>query len=247
MVGPDISVNIPNGLRWSISHIGSASISGSGSNKSTIIHTNILQTRSWSIGLNTSIISSNNTQSGISSNYKPVREISSGFRVAKKINDTAGIAFGGERAVQWDNKNISSKNYYLMATKGWWLGARGSNYPLLIANGGLSTGSYSRGNNGERPKKPLRITCIKSDENENSTISNKNDLCWSPIASISIVLNDYLSSFLEYSNGTAQAGASISLSEDNPIRITLGVNFASFSRVSTDDSLGWNLRASIGF
>ena len=118
-VGPDISLNIPNGLRWSISHKGSASISGSGGNKSTIIHTNILQTRSWSFGLNTSIISSNNTQSGISSNYKPVREISSGFRVAKKINDTAGIAFGGEQAVQWDDKNINSKNY-LMAT-GWWL------------------------------------------------------------------------------------------------------------------------------
>ena len=52
------------------------------------------------------------------------RSISSGFRIAKSIYETAGVAFV-ENVFQWDNKTDTGRNLYLIATKGWWLGNQG--------------------------------------------------------------------------------------------------------------------------
>ena len=65
-----------------------------------IIHANILQTGSWSLGLNTTIQGGNSGQTGADNGSELGRSISSGFRIAKSISETAGVAFGGEQVFQ---------------------------------------------------------------------------------------------------------------------------------------------------
>ena len=155
-VGPDISWNVPNGLRWSQRWFGSASFHRQSRRKSDesfyqwkggddlfIVHANILQSGSWSAGLNMSIRSFNATQTQAVSESQLGKGLSSGFRISTSIGDTAGIAFGGEQVVQWDDNTDTGRNLYLMATKGWWLGDQIYRYPLLIANGGIGTGRYA--------------------------------------------------------------------------------------------------------
>ena len=217
-IGPDISWNIPNGLRWSQHWFGSASlrqqnrrnIDGThyrrnGGEDVYIIHANILQTGSWSLGLNTTIQGGNSGQTGADNGSELGRSISSGFRIAKSISETAGVAFGGEQVFQWDNKTDTGRNLYLIATKGWWLGNQGNDYPLLIANGGFGTGRHA---NQDKWINPLRFACIEDFENRNGTSAVDNDLCWSPIGSLSIIFNDYVSTFVEYRSGTAQLAGS---------------------------------------
>ena len=229
-VGPDISWNIPTGLRWSQRWVGSASLRGQ-SGRTTTVHANILQAGSWSVGLNTSI----------------GEGVSSGFRIATSIGDTGGIAFGGEQVVHWDDKIDTGRNLYLMATKGWWLGQQGNDYPLLIANGGFGTGRYDNQDILAPWTNPLRFACIEDFDNRSETFSVDNDLCWSPIGSISVVFNDYLSTFVEYRSGTAKVAGSVSMSNGIPLRLTWGCDFAQMNQIVEPDRLRWFFRASIGF
>ena len=51
----------------------------------------------------------------------------------------------------------------------------------------------------------------------------------------------------EYRSGTAQAAASISLTDGIPLRFTWGVNFAGKNELLDADELTWVFRASLGF
>lgn len=258
-VGPDISWNVPNGLRWSERWFGSASLRGqsrrlnngpfykwNSGDAVAIVHANILQAGSWSVGLNTSIRSVNPTNRGAGSSSQLGEGVSSGFRIATAIGDTGGIAFGGEQVLQWDDNTDTGRNLYLMATKGWWLGKQGTDYPLLITNGGFGTGRYAN-QDFLSWRNPLRFGCIEGFENREGTFSVDNDLCWSPIGTVSLVLNDYFGTFLEYRSGTAQAAASVSLTEGIPLRFTWGVNFAGKNEILEADQWTWVFRASLGF
>ena len=64
---------------------------------------------------------------------------------------------------------------------------------------------------------------------------------------MSLVLNDYIGTFVEYRSGTAQAAASISLTDGIPLRFTWGVTFARKNEVLEIDALRWVFRASLGF
>ena len=259
-VGPDFSLHIPNGFRWSERWTGSASLRRQNWRRNTessyqlnggeidyIVHANILQTSNWSFGLNTSVRSANYAQSGTDRYFEFGDGISSGFRIAKSLGDTAGIAFGGEQVVQWDNKTNTGRNLYLMISKGWWLSNQGNDYPLLIANGGLGTGSYANSDINATWTNPLRFACFENVANRRRTLSVDNDLCWSPIGSVSIIFNDYLSSFIEYRSGTASVAGSISLTDGIPIRLTWGVDFVQLNQIAEPDKLRWFFRTSIGF
>ena len=74
-----------------------------------------------------------------------------------------------------------------------------------------------------------------------------NDLCWSPVGSISVVVEELWGMFLEYRSGTALLGASANLSGELPFRITWGVNFARKNKINSSDNMTWVFRASIGF
>lgn len=256
-VGPDISWNVPNGLRWSERWFGSASLLGqsrrtnngpfykwNGGDAQAIVHANILQAGSLSVGLNTSIRSVYGGKTGF--NTQIGEGVSSGFRIATAIGDTGGVAFGGEQVLQWDDTTDTGRNLYLMATKGWWLGKQGTDYPLLIANGGFGTGRFAN-QDILSWKNPLRFACVDGFEDRQSTFSVDNDLCWSPIGTVSLVLNDYIGTFVEYRSGTAQAAASLSLTDGIPLRFTWGVNFAGKNEVLETDQWTWVFRASLGF
>ena len=260
LAGPDISWNIPNGLRWSERWFGSASFLGqsrrsenrsfdnwNGGDAVAIVHANILQAGSWSVGLNTSFRSVNPSSQGAGSSSPIGEGVSSGFRIATSIGNTGGIAFGGEQVVQWDNKTDTGRNLYLMATKGWWLGNDGQSYPLAIANGGIGTGRFAN-QDILSWENPLRFACINDIEDRKNIFATvDNDLCWSPIGTLSLVFNEYASTFVEYRSGTAQAAASVALPDGFPMRFTWGVNFAGKNEILETDDWTWVFRASLGF
>ncbi len=258
-VGPDISWNIPNGFRWSERWLGSASFQGQNRRHNdgsfygwndgdavAIMHANILQSGSWSIGINTSIRSVYQGDRAAGGSTKIGEGVASGFRIATAIGQSGGIAFGGEQVVQWDDKTDTGRNFYLMATKGWWLSNEDNDYPLLIANGGFGTGRYAN-QDVLSWNNPLRFACIKNIENRINLYSVDNDLCWSPIGSLSVIFNDYVSTFVEYRSGTAQVAGSISMSDGIPLRLTWGIDFAIRNRIVPADELRWVFRTSIGF
>lgn len=255
-VGPDISWHVPNGFRWSRSWFADASIQKNNqtfgnlntgdSETTTTIHTNILHLKKISFGINT-------TFQNFDGGYSPPKEptqlgvgISNGFRLAMELGKTGGVALGGEQIIKWDGNRAARRNFYFMASKGWWLKGNGKNYPLLIANGGFGTGQFANQsvNNWQNP---LRFACVSGTENRSGRLPFDNDLCWSPIGTISLVMNEWWSMFVEYRSGTALAGASMNLTGGVPLRLTLGVNFAEKNEIQNIDSLSWVFRASYGF
>ena len=66
--------------------------------------------------------------------------LSSGFRIARAIGETGGIAFGGEQVIQWDDQSDQGRNLYLMASNGWWLGSNGKDFPRSSPTVALAQG-----------------------------------------------------------------------------------------------------------
>lgn len=259
LVGPDIGWYVPNGFRWSQRWFVDASVLGQSRRKkdedffgwnngdaTAILNVNVLQAGSWSVGLNTSFRSVYQGDNAAGGATQVGEGVASGFRVATAIGDTGGIAFGGEQVIQWDDKTDTGRNLYLMASKGWWLGADGKDYPLLIANGGFGTGRFANQSINTFDN-PLRFACINGVENRSDSFAIDNDLCWSPIGTVSLVMNEWWGMFVEYRSGTAQVAASLNLTGGIPLRLTWGVNFAEKNEVQDWDALTWVFRASFGF
>lgn len=131
-----------------------------------------------------------------------------------------------------------------MAPKGWWLGGEGKHYPLLIANGGFGTGRFAEND-------ALKFACIKDVEQRSETFAVDNDLCWGPIGSLSLVLNEWLGAFVEYNSnepGAALAAVSINANGGIPLRLTWGVVFGRKDElIPKTDKYSWVFRASLGF
>ena len=259
LVGPDIGWFVPNGFRWSqrwltditiesesLTQTDRPSFEWSNGDALSTIHVNLLQTKSWSAGLNTSLRIGNQHENVASRSLKIGEGIASGFRIAKAINHTTGVAFGGEQILQWDSKTNKGRNFYLMASKGWWLGDGGKSFPILIANGGFGTGSFANQDIGSW-ENPLRFACIKDVENRSGSYRVDNDLCWSPIGTVSVVMNEWWGMFFEYRSGTALAAASLNLTGGIPLRLTWGVNFAKKNQFQNRENLAFIFRASLAF
>jgi hypothetical protein len=259
LVGPDIGWNVPNGFRWSQRWFGDVSINGfsrrqgdesfwawNNGDGTAQINLNLIQTGSWSFGINTSFRSVYQGDQAAGGSTQVGEGVSSGFRIATAIGNTGGIAFGGEQIIQWDDKTDTGRNLYLMASNGWWLGSQGRDFPLLIANGGFGTGRFAN-QDIQSWENPLRFGCINGVENRSDSFAVDNDLCWSPIGSISLIFNEWWGMFVEYRSGTAQAAASVNLTGGIPIRLTWGIDFARENEVKDWDNLTWIFRASLGF
>ncbi|QNI78223.1 hypothetical protein SynRS9909_00208 [Synechococcus sp. RS9909] len=259
LVGPDIGWFVPNGFRWSQRWFGDVAVLGNSrrakdesffawnnGDATAILNVNVLQAGSWSVGLNTSFRSVYQGDNAAGGTTQVGEGVASGFRIATAIGDTGGIAFGGEQVIQWDDNTDTGRNLYLMASKGWWLGSGGKDYPLLIANGGFGTGRFAN-QSVNSWENPLRFACIDGVEDRTGSFAVDNDLCWSPIGTLSLVVNEWWGMFVEYRSGTAQAAASINLTGGIPFRLTWGVNFAEKNEVQDWDALTWVFRASVGF
>ncbi|WP_254427999.1 hypothetical protein [Synechococcus sp. WH 8101] len=253
LVGPDIGWQVPNGFRWSQRWFADASIRGfsrrpegsdffawNNGDGNAIISANILQTTHWSLGLNTSFRSVYQGDDAAGGSTAVGEGVSSGFRIARQIGDTGGIAFGGEQILQWDEFTDTGRNFYLMASKGWWLGSGGKDYPLLIANGGFGTTKFAQNKN-------LQFACINNVQNRQGTYAIDNNLCWGPIGTVAVVFNEWWGMFLEYNSFESILGASINLTGGIPMRLTWGVNFAQKDEFLPSDEWNWVFRASIGF
>ncbi|WP_413327388.1 hypothetical protein [Synechococcus sp. MIT S9503] len=259
LVGPDIGWYVPNGFRWSQRWFADAAILGQSRRRDNgpfwgwndgdavgILHANLIQTKQWSFGLNTSVRSVYQGDEAAGGSTQIGEGISSGFRIARKIGDTGGISFGGEQVLQWDDKTDTGRNLYLMASKGWWLGDNNKTFPLLIANGGFGTGRFAN-QDINNFKNPLRFACINNVEDRTDTFAVDNDLCWSPIGSISLVFNEWWGIYTEYRSGRAIAGTSLNLTGGIPLRLNWGVEFARKNELIEAESLTWVFRASLGF
>jgi hypothetical protein len=256
LVGPDIGWRVPNGLRWSQRWFGDATVQainrrqkgddnffdfGEGDGEG-IVHANVLQTKNWSVGLNYSFRSLQSNPDIAGGSTGITDGMSTGFRVARAIGETGGIAFGAEQLIQWDDQTDTGRNIYLMATKGWWLGNEGKDYPLVIANGGVGTGAFQFDN-------PLRFACIYNVQSRpEPNFQRDTDLCWAPIGTIAVVFNEYFGIFTEY-NGTATTiAASLNLTGGIPLRLTWGISFADSQELRDEfDQYRWIFGASIGF
>jgi len=252
LVGPDIGWKVPNGFRWSQRWFADTSIIGRSRRSDgepflgwndgdavAQIHANLLQSGNWSFGVNTSFRSVYQGDSAAGGSTEVGEGISSGFRLATNIGKTGGIAFGGEQIVQWDDKTDTGRNFYLMATKGWWLGSHGADYPLLIANGGFGTGRFVYDD--------LKFACINNVQNRSASYSIDNDLCWSPIGTISLTINEWWGVFTEYNSGDGFLGASINLAGGIPLRTTWGVKFVNNDEIEEFEKMTWVFRISLGF
>lgn len=262
LVGPDISLRIPNGFRWSKRWFGDVSILGydyqNGRNPGDpfipardsgnldgwgIIHANILQTTNWSFALNTSFRSLQNNPDIPGGSTGIADGVSSGFRIARAIGNTGGIAFGGEQLIQWDDNTDTGRNLYLMASNGWWLGNNGKDYPLFIANGGFGTGRFASLTDKDEP---FNFTCTPVESNRKIGKVDEN-LCWGPIGSVSLVFDEWWGTFVEYAIGRATLGISANLTGGIPLRVTAGVHFAENDEIVSFDELRWITQFSIGF
>ena len=131
-VGPDISWLVPSGLAWSENHKFDFSTRGHSRRKKNekflawnggdavgLISYQAIHTNKSSFGLNLGIRSVYSGSHG--GGGSPVGEgLSMGFRLDRRLSDTAGWAFGGEQLAHFDNLTDTGRDIYLTATKGWW-------------------------------------------------------------------------------------------------------------------------------
>lgn len=269
LVGPDISLRLPNGFRWSQRWFGDFTVLGYSYQEGrqpgepfipainsgkldgwAILHTNILQTDHWSLALNTSFRSLQNDPNIPGGRTGFTDGISSGFRLARAIGDHGGIALGGEQVIQWDDRTDTGRNLYLVASNGWWLGEKKKTYPLFIASGGFGTGRFATFTQNDPAGEDLGdifdFTCITVERNRKLAKIDEN-LCWGPFGSVSLVFNEWWGTFVEYVSGRATLGVSTNLTAGIPLRLTAGVHFARENEIVPPDELRWIVEASLGF
>jgi hypothetical protein len=268
LVGPDISLRIPNGFRWSQNYWGDATVIGysyqEGRNPGdpfipalasgnldgwAVVHLNLLQTKHWSVALNTTFRSLQNNPNIPGGSTGIFDGVSNGFRISRSLGDTAGISFGGEQVLQWDDQSDRGRNLYLAISKGWWLGANGRNFPLLIANGGLGSGrlaSFTRNHENNEMQDLFDFTCVPIESNRTVGRIDEN-LCWGPFASINFVANPSWGGFFEYATSRGTLGLSVNLSSGLPIRLTGAVHIIEKDQWQPFDQQLWTVQASIGF
>ena len=73
------------------------------------------------------------------------------------------------------------------------------------------------------------------------------NLCWGPIGSVSLVVNEWWGTFVDYAIGRATFGVSTNITGGIPLRLTAGVHFVENDEVVSFDELRWIAQFSLGF
>jgi len=258
-VGPDIGFLVPPGFRWTPDYILDNSIRGwsrraAGEeflawNNGDAVGQFYLQPfhgDRWSFGANLGIRSITNNPNNISQS-ETGEGVSAGLRVDYALSDTAGIALGAEQLVHFDDKTDTGRDIYLVASKGWWIGRKAGDFPLVTATAGIGSGYLGRNPN-------LQFGCTNIIDAGIAEVDNETfyPLCWGPIAAGAIVLSPKLSLFAEYNNFSFVTGASIAPFERVPLRATWGATLAQDfgggpeSYQFENDKTRWFFRVSLG-
>jgi len=252
--GPDLAWKVPQGFRWSEQWFLDVSVAGANTRPPNSqffawnngdgvgdIHVRVFQQERWTFGLNASLRSVYQGSNAAGGTTAIGDGFATGFRFDYALSQSSGIAIGAEQLIQYDSNNDSGRNLYLVGSKGWWLGGRGGKFPLLVGTAGVGTGRLGDNKN-------LQFGCINQ-VNASIDVSKSYPLCWSPIASASILLNQYWSILSEYNSQDVLAGISVSGNDGFPIRLTWGVllgNAGTNYNYVGDSGLRWFFRGSIG-
>jgi hypothetical protein len=254
--GPDLAWKVPQGFRWSEQWFFDFSVAGAntrppnssfwGWNNGDAVgelHVRMIQQQNWSFGVNATFRSVYQGTSAAGGTTAIGDGFATGFRLDYALSNTAGLALGAEQLIQYDSTNDSGRNIYLVGSQGWWLGGRAGRFPLLAGTVGFGTGRFSRNTN-------LQFACtdsITGSLDVNQGISYP--LCWSPIGSAALLVNESWSIFSEYNSEDWLAGVSLSANNGFPLRLSWGLLLGnvgtSYSYVG-DSNLRWFFRASIG-
>jgi hypothetical protein len=251
--GPDLAWKVPQGFRWSEQWFLDFSVAGANTrapnssfwawnNGDAVadLHVRVFQQQNWSFGVNATFRSVYQGTNAAGGTTAIGDGFATGFRLDYALSKTAGLALGAEQLIQYDSNNDSGRNLYLVGSKGWWLGGRDGEFPLLVATAGIGTGRL-----GDNPS--LQFACV--DEVDASIdVSSTNPLCWSPIGSAALVFNSEFSLFSEYNSQDWLAGLSFNANNGFPLRLTWGVllgNKGTNYNYVGNDNLRWFFRASL--
>tara|TARA_Y100000589_G_scaffold266342_1_gene257538 strand:+ start:5388 stop:6491 length:1104 start_codon:yes stop_codon:yes gene_type:complete len=253
-VGPDVSWLVPSGLAWSENHKFDFSTRGHSRRKSNekflawnggdavgLISYQAIHTNKYSFGLNLGIRSVYSGSHG--GGTSPIGEgLSMGFRLDRRLSDTAGWAFGGEQLAHFDNLTDTGRDIYLTATKGWWENKEIALFPLTTATIGVGTGKMAEGN--------VKGLCSNLFDGSGTEVFHQRPLCWSPVFSLSRVYNESFSTFFEYNSKWFLLGTSVAPMKSIPLRGTFAVQISDHVdnyKINNTDELKWNFRLSLGF
>ena len=253
IIGPDISWIVPIGFKWNNKYKFDLSTRGysrrkdneplwgwNGGDAVGEIHYQPVHFDNYSLGLNLGIRSvySGSAPGGSSA----VGEgLSSGFRLDKSLNESSGIAIGGEQILHFDNKTDTGRNLYFVASKAWWSDSH-NGYPITLATAGLGTGKLAEGN--------IKGLCSDLLGGSGTEEFHMRSLCWAPIFSVSKIYSNNISTFFEYNSKWFLIGTSYAPLENNPIRGTLGVIISDHIdnyKIHSFDELRWVFRIGVGF
>ena len=254
--GPDLAWKVPQGFRWSEQWFFDFSVLGANTRPPNSnfwawnngdaageVHLRVLQQKNWTFGLNAtfrSVYQGSNYaggSTGIGDGF------ATGFRLDYALSSTSGVALGAEQLIQYDSTNDSGRNLYLVGSKGWWLGGKPGQFPMLVGTAGFGTGRF--GDNTS-----LQFACTSSIAGITDVSSNTSSpLCWSPIGSAAFLFNPNWSIFSEYNSQDWLAGLSLSANNGFPMRLSWGVLLGNAGTNYTyvgNDNLRWFFRASLG-
>jgi hypothetical protein len=251
--GPDLAMKVPQGFRWSEQWFLDFSVGGANTrppnssfwawnngDAGAELHLRVFQEQNWSFGVNATFRSVYQGSQFAGGSTGIGDGFATGFRLDYALSKTSGMALGGEQLIQYDSNNDSGRNLYLVGSKGWWLGGRAGQFPLLIGTAGIGTGRL-----GDNPS--LQFGCVAGID-ASIDVQKAYPLCWSPIGSAALVFNSSLSLFSEYNSQDWLAAISLNANNDFPLRLTWGVIFANkgtnYNYVG-DNNLRWFFRASI--
>ncbi len=254
--GPDLAWKVPQGFRWSEQWFLDFSLAGANTRppKSSFwawnngdavgeLHVRMIQQQNWSFGVNATFRSVYQGTGAAGGTTAIGDGFATGFRLDYALSKTAGLALGAEQLIQYDSTNDSGRNIYLVGSQGWWLGGRAGSFPLLAGTVGFGTGRFSRNTN-------LQFACTNSITGSLDVIQGISyPLCWSPIGSAALLVNESWSIFSEYNSEDWLAGVSLSANNGFPLRLSWGLllgNAGTSYNYVGDSNLRWFFRASIG-
>ena len=258
IVGPDISWLVPPGFKWNNKYKFDASIRGHsgrfekgrkgksfwGWNEGDAVgqfYYQFLNNKKSSIGLNYGIRS-------VYSGSAPggATEIgqgqSLGFRIDRKISQTAGISIGAEQLLHFDGLTDTGRDIYLTLSKGTWSNNETDKFPLNIYTFGIATGRMAEGN--------IKFLCSDLLGGSGTEANHQRSLCWAPVFSVSRVFNKKFSTFFEYNSKWFVLGSSIIPFNDIPLRGTFAVQLSDHIdnyKLNNFDEMKWVFRISLGF
>jgi len=252
--GPDIGWLVPPGLRWNKKYKFDASVRGhnrrlkdepflkwNGGDAVGQFYYQPIVREKYSFGLNMGMRSVYKGDA-IGGQTNIGEGLSAGFRIDRKLSDTAGIAFGAEQLLHFDGVTDTGRDIYLTATKAFWTNNIEGIFPLDVFTAGIGTGKLAEGN--------VKMLCSDLLGGSGTETENKRRLCWAPIFSISRVFNKNFSTIFEYNSKDFLLGASYIPYSKIPLRGSFAVILSDHIdnyKVHNFNEMRWVFRLSLGF